>query len=64
MTEHCYICGSSAVKKYKKCNGYEILKCTSCGLLWVSNKIQDTLIQEFYSEDYFNSDDIWNSLLD
>ena len=53
----CYICESGNIKRYNKVNDFNILKCKNCNLLWVGDDIDDNIINNFYNENYYNSND-------
>jgi SAM-dependent methyltransferase len=42
----CYQCGSNEVRAYAEENGFRLVKCAGCGLLYVSPRPSDTEISE------------------
>ena len=55
----CYICSSTALKDIGERNGIPLVKCNDCKIIYVPpNRIDDDLLRDFYSQDYFESDSI------
>ncbi|MEK7578840.1 MAG: class I SAM-dependent methyltransferase [Patescibacteria group bacterium] len=54
--ESCPICYKKNPIKFDKKNGFEILKCSGCDLLWTPN-IDEKVLSDFYSKSYFESQD-------
>jgi len=46
----CYFCGSTSNKYYAEENGYNLVKCDVCGLIFVSNRPDDDEIKEAHQQ--------------
>jgi len=60
----CNICKSKSKKLIAEENGYKVVRCADCGLIYVSPQPSDVDLQEFYDQ-YFPSDsgDIWGDMM-
>jgi len=55
MNNACLVCGSTASTFCFEKNGYNILRCTSCGFKHVDIETQDGFARDFYTEDFFTA---------
>lgn len=53
---YCPICYKKNLIEFDKKNGFLILKCSGCGLLWTPG-IDEKVLSNFYSKSYFKSQD-------
>lgn len=53
----CNLCKSSDSEKLFEKDGYSIVKCSSCSLIYVGENITDAELKELYGEKYYKSDD-------
>lgn len=53
----CDLCGSDAAELELEKNGYNIVRCAGCGLVFVNPRpTEKYLAEEIYTEDYFNAE--------
>ncbi len=53
----CDLCGSAAQEVLFEKDGFPIVRCTDCGLVYVSPRLKpEALLSEVYNESYFTSD--------
>lgn len=55
-TESCPICHTKNPIKFDQKNGFVILKCPGCDLLWTTG-VTEEILKDFYSDSYFKSKD-------
>lgn len=49
-TKECYFCGSTSSKHYAEENGYNLVKCVECGLIFINNRPNDDEIKEAHKQ--------------
>ncbi len=50
----CYVCESKKIKFHSEINGFTVVKCHQCGLLWAID-VNDEDIYSFYNKNYFQN---------
>lgn len=49
----CDLCGGAGQRRFRVVDGREILRCLSCGLLYMRERIPDEALSAIYSESYY-----------
>jgi 2-polyprenyl-3-methyl-5-hydroxy-6-metoxy-1,4-benzoquinol methylase len=64
MLEHvsCNLCGADDSVPVAELDGFRIVRCKRCGLLYVNPRYQQDLLQNIYTETYYDHDGIRNGL--
>lgn len=55
--EGCLSCGWKELNPYIKSNGYQIVKCNQCGLLFVNPRPTEDSIKQMFVEEYIGTDE-------
>lgn len=58
----CNLCGADDTAPVTEIDGFHIVRCRQCGLLYVNPRYGDELLQEIYTETYYDHDGINNGL--
>ncbi|MBI2541621.1 class I SAM-dependent methyltransferase [Candidatus Woesearchaeota archaeon] len=51
----CNLCNSDSSKKIMEVNGFNIVKCKKCGLIYVNPRLKENKLHQIYNEGYFNN---------
>lgn len=58
----CNLCGADDTVPVAEIDGLHIVRCRQCGLLYVNPRYREDLLQEIYTERYYDHDGILNGL--
>ncbi len=58
----CNLCGADDTTPVAEIDGFHIVRCRQCGLVYVNPRYREELLQEIYTEEYFDHDGIKNGL--
>lgn len=58
LEKECYFCGSSRNEYYAEENGYSLVKCKECGLIFVKNRPSDDAIKEAHQQGIHKGDEL------
>jgi 2-polyprenyl-3-methyl-5-hydroxy-6-metoxy-1,4-benzoquinol methylase len=58
----CNLCGADDTTPVAEIDGFHIVRCRQCGLVYVNPRYRDDLLQEIYTETYYDHDGIKNGL--
>lgn len=51
----CNLCNNNSTKKLFKINGFDIVKCSKCGLVYTNPRLGEKEAVEVYKKDYYNN---------
>ena len=52
---NCYVCGSDNLYFLKKVNGFSVVRCKKCKLIWIGDAINEEKLKSFYDSDYYTN---------
>lgn len=52
---NCNLCNSNSTKSIMNVDGYNIVKCKECGLVYVNPRLKQKKLHEIYKKDYFSN---------
>lgn len=58
----CALCGADDTRPVTEIDGFHIVCCRQCGLIYVNPRYAEELLQEIYTEQYYDHDGIKNGL--
>jgi SAM-dependent methyltransferase len=58
----CNLCGADNTVPVAEVDGFHIVRCRQCGLLYVNPRCQEGVLQKIYTETYYDHDGIRNGL--
>lgn len=58
----CNLCGADDTAPVTEIDGFHIVRCRQCGLVYVNPRYREELLQEIYTETYYDHDGIQNGL--
>ena len=58
----CNLCGADSTAPVAEIDGFHIVRCRHCGLVYVNPRYQERALQEIYTENYYDHDGIKNGL--
>lgn len=58
----CNLCGADDTAPLTQVDGFHIVRCKRCGLLYVNPRYREDVLQEIYTETYYDHDGIVNGL--
>jgi len=61
-TVRCNLCGADDTIPVTEIDGFHIVRCRQCGLVYVNPRYQREVLQEIYTETYYDHDGIKNGL--
>jgi len=59
---NCNLCGADNTALVADVDGFHIVRCRNCGLLYVNPRWQEDVLREIYTETYYDHDGIRNGL--
>ena len=59
---HCNLCGADDTMPVTEIDGFHIVRCRQCGLIYVNPRYQKELLQQIYTETYYEHDGLKNGL--
>lgn len=64
MLEHvrCGLCGADDTRPVAEIDGFHIVRCRQCGLVYVNPRFPEKPLQEIYTAEYYDHDGIQNGL--
>ena len=57
---HCNLCGADDTMPVTEIDGFHIVRCRQCGLIYVNPRYQKELLQQIYTETYYEHDGLKN----
>ncbi len=51
----CNLCGLNSARAYLKLNGYTIVKCRRCGLIYQNPRLKEKKLHEIYDKNYYHN---------
>jgi 2-polyprenyl-3-methyl-5-hydroxy-6-metoxy-1,4-benzoquinol methylase len=58
----CNLCGADDTAPVTEIDGFHIVRCRQCGLIYVNPRYREELLQRIYTETYYDHDGIQNGL--
>jgi len=62
QTVRCNLCGADDTTPVTEIDGFHIVRCRRCGLVYVNPRYRREILQEIYTETYYDHDGIKNGL--
>ena len=59
---HCNLCGADDTAPVTELDGFHIVRCRQCGLIYVNPRYREQLLQQIYTATYYDHDGIKNGL--